>query len=65
MTYIMLPDLQVILFFVYPIVESFEKIFIHRLTVDCIIIYRTTIIPNALDKVANCMEFKVVKSWLT
>ncbi len=29
----------------------------------CVIIYRTTIIPNALDKVANYMKFKVVGGW--
>ncbi len=59
----MLPDLRVELFFVCPIVESFEKIFMRHLAVGYVIIYRTTIIPNALDKVANCMEFRVVEGW--
>ncbi len=63
MAYIMLPDLQVVLFFVFPIVESFEKIFMQRLAVGCVIIYRTTIILNTLDKVANYMEFRVVEGW--
>ena len=62
MTYIMLPDLQVVLFFVCPIIESLEKIFMCCLAVGCVIIYRTAIIPNALDKLANCIEFKVVES---
>ncbi len=35
----------------------------HRLTMGCVIIYCTTIIPNALDKVANYMEFRVVEGW--
>ncbi len=65
MTYVMLPDLRVVFFFVRLIIESFDKIFIRRLAVGCIIIYCTTIIPNALDKVANCIEFRVVEGWLT
>ena len=35
-----------------------------RLAMGSIVVYRTTIIPNTLDKVANCMELKVVKDWL-
>ena len=65
MTYVMLPDLRVILFFVYPIIESFEKVFICCLAVGYIIIYRTTIILNALDKITNCIELKIVESWST
>ncbi len=65
MAYIMLPDLQVGLFYVCPIVESFDKLFMRRLTVGCVIIYRITIIPNVLDKVVNCIECRVVQSWLT
>ncbi len=61
MTYFILLDLQVVLFFVCLIVESFEKVFMRCLAVGCVIIYRTIIIPNVLDKVANCMEFRVVK----
>ncbi len=64
MTYIMLPDLEVVLFFDCAIIESFEKVFMHRLAMGCIIIYHTTIIPNALDKVTNYMKFKVVGGWL-
>ena len=61
----MLPNLQVILFFVCPIVKNFKKVFMRRLAMGSIIVYRTTIIPNTLDKVANCMELRVVKGWST
>lgn len=56
----MLPDLQVIFFF-YSIVKSLKKIFIHRLGIGCIIIYHTTIILNAQDRVASYIKLKVVK----
>ncbi len=61
MAYVMLLDLRVVLFFVCPIIENFEKVFIRRLAVGCFIIYRTTIILNALDKVTYCMEFRIVE----
>ena len=48
MTYFILPNLQVILFFVYPIIENFENLFIWYLTMSYVIIYRITIIPNTL-----------------
>lgn len=58
----MLSDLRVVLFFVGHIVGSFEKIFMNRFVVSCVIIYRTTIIPNAIKEVANCIQFKVVEN---
>ena len=61
----MLSNLRVIFFFVYPIVERFKKVFIRRLAMSSIVVYRTTIILNTLSKVANYMEFRVVKSWST
>ena len=61
MAYIMLPNLQVVLFFVFPIVESFEKVFMCRFTIDCVIIYYTTIILNTLNKVANYIKCRVVE----
>ena len=64
MAYVMLPDLQVILFFDCPIVENFEKVFMRCLTLGYVIIYCTTVILNALDKVANYIEFRVVEGWL-
>ena len=65
MAYIILSNLQVVLFFICPIVKSFKKIFMRRLAIGSIIVYCTTIIPNTLDKVANCMELRVVKGWST
>ena len=61
----MLQNLQVLLFFICPVVESFKKIFMHRLAIDSIIVYCTTIFLNILDKVAHCIEFRVVKVWST
>ena len=65
MAYIILPNLQVVFFFVCPVIESFKKVFIYHLAINSIVVYRTTIIPNTLDKVANYMKFKVVKGWST
>ena len=55
------PDLRVILYFICPIVKNFENVFMRHLTVSYVIIYHTTIILNALNKVANCIEFTVVE----
>ena len=57
----MLSNLRVVLFFVYSIVESFEKVFMRHLTMGYVIIYCTNINPNVLDKIANYIEFRVVK----
>ena len=61
MAYVILPNLRVVLFFICCITESFTKIFIRYLTMSSIVVYHITIIPNILDKVANCMELRVVK----
>ena len=61
----MLPNLQVVLFLIYLIMESFKNLFMRYLAMDSIVVYRTTIIPNTLDKMTNCIEFRVVKGWLT
>lgn len=58
--YIILINLQVILLFVCTVVKSFEKVFIYLLAMVYIIVYRTTIIPNVLDKVAHSIEFLIV-----
>ena len=63
MAYIMLSNLQVVLPFVYLIVKCFKKVFMYCFTIKSIVIYHTTIIPNTLNKVANCVELKVVKDW--
>ena len=65
MSHIILPILQLVLFFVYLIVESFEKVLMRRLAISSIVAYRTTIIPNTLNKLADCMKLRVVKGWLT
>ncbi len=61
----MLWNLQVILLFIRPIVERFKKILMHRLAMGSIVVYRTIIIPNILNKVADCMELRGVKGWST
>ncbi len=65
MTYVILLDLRVVLFFVCFIIESFEKVFIHSLIMGYVILYHITKISNILDKVANCIEFRIVESWFT
>ena len=61
----MLPNLPVILIFLCLIIENFKKVFMRHLAIGSIVVYRTTIISNILNKVANCIEFKIVKGWLT
>ena len=59
----MLPNLQLVLFFVYLIIESFKKILMCRFAMDSIVIDCTTVISNTLNKVADCMELRVVEDW--
>lgn len=63
MTYVILLNLQVILLFVYPVIECFKKRFMHHLAMSSIVVYYTTIISNILNKVVNCMKFRIVKDW--
>lgn len=49
-------------FFIGLIVESFKKIFMRYFIISNIIVYYTIVILNILDKVANCIEIRVVKS---
>ena len=65
MACIILSNLQVVFLFVYLIVECFKKVFIRYLTMGSIVVNCITIIPNTLNKMANCIELRVVKSWLT
>ena len=60
MAYVILLNLQVILFFIHLIVKHFKKKFICHFAMDNIVVYHTIIIPNTLNKVANCIELKVV-----
>lgn len=63
MIYIILPNLQLVLFFVYLVIENFNKTFIFCLAINSIIVYCTNIITNKLNKVANCIKFSGVKNW--
>lgn len=63
MPHVILPNLLLVLFFVCFVVENFKKILIYHLAMGTIIVYRTPIIPNILNKVANCMGLKIVKGW--
>ena len=65
MAYIIFLNLQVVLFSVCLVVENFKKVFMRRLAIGSIVVYRTIIISNTLDKAANCIELKVVKGWST
>lgn len=65
MVYIMLPNLQVVFLLVCPVVERFNKVYMRRFVIGSIVVHRITIISNILKKVANCMEIRVVKGWLT
>ena len=65
MAYVMLPNLQIILFFICSIVKSFKKIFVRRLAIGSIVVYCTTIILNTTNKLVYCMELWVVKGWST
>ena len=65
MLHVMLPNLELVFFFICFIVENFKKVFICRLAMGNIVIYHTTIILNILYKVADYIEFRVVEGWLT
>lgn len=65
MTYIILPNLQIELFFIFFIIKNFKRVFIYRFAIDYIIIYFTTIIPNILGNIANCIGLGAVRVWLT
>ena len=64
MLHIMLPNLQLILFFVCSFIKSFKKVLLRRLAMSSIIVYYITIIPNILNKVVDCMEFRIVEGYL-
>lgn len=64
MVYIMLQNMQIVLFFGF-IVERFKKVFMCHFGMSSIVVYYTTIIPKILNKVAHFMEFKIVKGLST
>ena len=65
MAYVILSNLRVVLFFVYFIVKNSKNVFICRLAISNIVVYRTIIILNILNKVVNYIKLRVVKDWLT
>lgn len=63
--YAMLLNLQVVLFFVHLVVKIFKKVLRCRLVIGRNVVYCITIIANILKKVADCIELRIVKPWLT
>ena len=61
MLHVILPNLQLVFFFVCLIIESFKKILIRRLAIGSIVVYCTIIILNILNKTADCIELRVIK----
>lgn len=62
MMQIIIPNLQLVFFFVYSMIENFKKVFIYYLTIGNIMIYHTTTISNILNKITDYVKFRVVKS---
>ena len=63
MVYFILPNLQLVFFYIYLLIERFKKIYMLCLIINNIIVYRTIIIINILNKVVDCIKFGVVKNW--
>lgn len=57
MTYVVLLNLQIVLFCLCPIIKGFEMIFIYHLAIGYIVVYYTTIILHTVDKMAHSMKF--------
>ena len=64
MPHVMLPNLQLVFFFVCFIIKNFKKALMRHLAMGSIVVYSTTIISNILNKMVDCMELRVVESWL-
>ncbi len=65
MPHVVLPSLRLVLFFVCFVVEKVKKVFMRHLAISSIVVYYTTIISNTLNKVADEIDCRIVKSWLT
>lgn len=61
----MLPNLLLVLIFVYLIAESFKKVLIYCLAISNIVVYHITIISNILNKMVNYMKLRVIKDLST
>ena len=62
MAHVILPNLQLVFCFICLVIENFKKVVICHFVMGSIVVYRITIILNTLNKVAHCMELKVVKT---
>ena len=60
MRYVILPNLRIVHFFISVIVKSFKKVFMSCFTINYIIVNNTTIIPDALGKMGDYIEFGVI-----
>lgn len=58
-----MPNLQVVFCFICFYLKYLKKIFIYYFAISNIIVYRTTIILNILNKVINYMKFKIINNW--
>ena len=55
-----------VVFFIYLFYyKIFKKVFLYYFTMNNIIIYYITIIPNIQNKIFDFIKFKIVKNWLT
>lgn len=61
MPYIILPNLQLVIFFVCLVIERFKKVFICRFAIGSIVVYYTTIFSHILNKVAKRIKLRIVK----
>lgn len=61
MVYIILLNLQFIIFFNHSIIENLKKILISHFIIDIILVYRTIIILYTLNKVFHYIKLKLVK----
>lgn len=57
MTYIILLDFQIILFFINFISKNFKIIFIGYYVINYIIVYYSTIVLDIMNKVNNSIKF--------
>lgn len=62
--YIILQNLQLVFFLIYLSIKGFEKLFMRHFTICYIIIYCTTIVLNAFDKISYSMKFCIIENRL-
>lgn len=58
----MLPNLQLIIFFIDFILKIFKIVLIYHFIINNLIVYYIAIISNTLNKIVNNIKLKVVKS---